>query len=53
MSVDAHYLPTAKNKPCLEFWQASGFRREEDGRFEWNTEVEYVLPEEIHLERGA
>jgi FkbH-like protein len=52
-SVEAHYLPTAKNKPCLEFWHASGFRQEEDNRFVWSTEGEYVLPEEIHLEREA
>jgi predicted enzyme involved in methoxymalonyl-ACP biosynthesis len=52
-SVEARYVQTPKNKPCFEFWQASGFRPTEDGRFVWSTEREYPLPGEIQLERGT
>jgi FkbH-like protein len=51
--VEAHYLQTQKNKPCLAFWEASGFERQEESRFVWNTERAYGLPDEIHLEAGA
>ena len=29
------YRPTAKNKPCLEFLERSGFHRGNDGAAEW------------------
>jgi FkbH-like protein len=48
--VEAHYRPTQKNKPCLAFWETSGFTREDGGRFLWDTNSLYTLPEEIHLE---
>jgi FkbH-like protein len=50
-TVEARYARTPKNKPCLEFWQRSGFQREGDSAFVWNTDQEYALPEDIHLER--
>jgi FkbH-like protein len=48
--VRAVYLPTAKNKPCLSFWQASGFRNESDTTFTWPTERDYSLPDAIDLD---
>jgi len=48
-SVEAHYLPTPKNKPCLSFWQRSGFRAQ-DERFVWDLEQSYPLPPGPKLE---
>jgi FkbH-like protein len=52
-SVEARYLPTAKNKPCLEFWKTSGFTVNGDSVFEWKTDQEYVLPSAIQLEQAV
>lgn len=38
----ARYLPTAKNKPCLEFWKRSGFRNKEGSAdFRWAMNDDY------------
>jgi FkbH-like protein len=55
-SVRAEYLPTAKNGPCLAFWQRSGFAIEGDDErttFVWETETIYALPSAITLERKS
>ena len=46
--VVAEYLPTTKNKPCLEYWQRSGFAAESDHVFTWATTAEYPVPVAIH-----
>lgn len=49
----AKYIPTSKNKPCLEFWKASGFFYDEkDGCFTWELGNEYALPDCIQIEGG-
>jgi FkbH-like protein len=48
-TVVAKYLPTAKNKPCLSFWQRSGFEANEHNVFTWKTESAYALPDAISL----
>jgi FkbH-like protein len=48
--VEAHFKPTAKNKPCLSFWLGSGFTVEGDQRFVWNAARPYALPDVIRLE---
>jgi FkbH-like protein len=48
--VLAQLLPTAKNKPCLTFWEGSGFARGEEHRFVWDASRAYALPEAIDLE---
>jgi FkbH-like protein len=48
-TVVAKYLPTAKNKPCLSFWQRSGFEADEHDVFTWKTASAYTLPEAISL----
>jgi FkbH-like protein len=48
-SVVAEYLPTAKNKPCLAFWQRSGFEANGQHVFTWKTDKAYGLPEVISL----
>ncbi|HET7540256.1 MAG TPA: HAD-IIIC family phosphatase [Polyangiaceae bacterium] len=47
--VEAHYLQTPKNKPCLTVFKASGFANEDDRVFRWNDSSSYLLPEVIHL----
>jgi FkbH-like protein len=49
-SLSARYLPTAKNKPCLAFWQRSGFSNQGDVEFRWEQSGLYPLPEPILLE---
>jgi FkbH-like protein len=48
--VRARYLPTAKNKPCLSFWQSSGFNNDADAVFTWNTAQPYPLSDAIRLD---
>jgi FkbH-like protein len=46
----ATYIPTSKNKPCFEFWNASGFRwNEGDNTFTWTLDKNYPYPEGIHV----
>ncbi|MET0791378.1 MAG: HAD-IIIC family phosphatase [Polyangiaceae bacterium] len=49
--VSARYLPTKKNKPCLEFFQRSGFSAEGD-EFFWDASRPYPCPTAIQL-KGA
>jgi FkbH-like protein len=49
-SLVATYRPTAKNKPCLEFLERSGFCRSADRTmFSWNTDDEFEPPSHIRL----
>jgi FkbH-like protein len=48
--VVATFRPTAKNKPCLTFWQGSGFANDGDTLFSWDAEKPYALPEAVRLE---
>ena len=48
--VTASYRPTAKNRPCLEFLERSGFRHAANGTtFSWNTGDEFNAPAHIRL----
>jgi FkbH-like protein len=48
--VEAKYLPTAKNKPCLGFFKASGFDFDEPSQtFTWPVERPYPLPRSIQV----
>jgi len=47
--IYAKYIPTPKNKPCLEFWQRAGFINEKDNCFTWETKNEYILPNCIKI----
>ncbi len=50
-SVRARYLPTAKNKPCLEFFQRSGFAAGSEGNeFTWLATETYPVPEQVRVE---
>jgi len=48
--VRAEYIPTAKNKPCLEFWRKSGFKlNKEDRSFIWKLNSNFTLPDYINV----
>ena len=48
--INAEYIPSQKNKPCLEFWQRSGFHSDKDGHsFIWDLQKEYDLPHQIKV----
>ncbi|WP_050043957.1 HAD-IIIC family phosphatase [Bradyrhizobium sp. LTSPM299] len=52
-TVIARFVPTAKNRPCLEFWQNSGFTDAGDNIFLWKTAIDYPKPPFIALERDV
>jgi len=48
--VYAIYIPTAKNKPCLDFWKTSGFHfHQKDRTFTRKVANEYGLPDCIEI----
>ena len=60
VTATATYQPTAKNAPCLRFFQQSGWHASgEDGHcFSWQIADQYVLPSHVDLDlldgtRGA
>jgi FkbH-like protein len=46
--LEAHYIETKKNKPCLEFWERSGCERS-DQVFSWDLTKPYLCPAPIQL----
>ncbi|MBL9167526.1 MAG: HAD-IIIC family phosphatase [Verrucomicrobiales bacterium] len=49
--VEAVYLPTPKNKPCLDLFSKSGFVRGEGDRFVWKSEAPYPRVPFVKLEK--
>ena len=48
--IQAKYIRTSKNKPCLEFWRKSGFIYDEtNDLFRWETSNPYSFPESIGI----
>ncbi len=48
--IIATYIPTDRNKPCLEFWKKSKFDcREPDTTFSWSLRNPYPAPECIDV----
>ena len=49
----AQYVPTAKNKPCREFWMRSGFDKDEAGEvFTFDVAQDYPRPASVELASG-
>lgn len=49
--IYAEYIPTPKNKPCLEFWKKSRFEHNKiDDLFKWKVSDDYPIPECIQIE---
>jgi FkbH-like protein len=50
--LSAIYIPTPKNKPCLDFWMSSGFACDEkEDRFTWPLTRMYPSPDGISIRR--
>lgn len=46
----AEYIPTPKNKPCLDFWKKSGFNFDNKNNiFTWSLENDYPPPKYIEI----
>jgi FkbH-like protein len=48
--IDAALITTKKNKPCLGFFEGSGFTHAGEQRFTWDATKPYELPAAIRLE---
>jgi FkbH-like protein len=49
-TVTATYLPTSKNKPCLDFFRRSDFIEDQSSStFSWNVSRDYPAPENIKV----
>ena len=49
--VAAHYAPTPRNRPTLDFWTASGFESDDQKTFVLDVAAPYDCPEPITLVR--
>ena len=50
-AITAHYIPTEKNAPCLEFLRdRSGFTPLPDNTFQWDTRKPYPHPSMITVQ---
>ena len=47
--ITARYLPTPRNRPCLEFWRASDFREVQPHLFTWEIATDYPKPASVTL----
>jgi FkbH-like protein len=47
--VEAVYLATKKNKPCLDFFQGSGFMQFPENTYAWDVREDYPAPADILL----
>jgi FkbH-like protein len=47
--VQAAFEPTAKNKPCHDFWLTSGFEADDGRLFTWDAARAYPLPAPVAL----
>ena len=45
----AKYLPTAKNKPCLEFLQRLGLKEPEPHLYVWDMNQDYGIPQQLTM----
>jgi len=51
--IQAKYIPTPKNAPCLKFFQRSGFASRNENMFTWDVREDYKAPEYVVIEEGA
>ena len=48
-TVTARFIATGRNRPCLDFWQNSGWSRIDDTAFQWRTSEPYPIPDAVRL----
>ncbi len=51
--VIARYVPTERNRPCMQFFTKSGFRTEDPETFVWSTAEEYPAPTCVQVKRRS
>jgi len=47
--LEAHFEPTDRNRPCLDFWNASGFDEVGAHHFRWSLITPYKAPSALTL----
>lgn len=47
--LEANFIKSAKNKPCLDFWRRSGLTEVRDHCFVWDTASAYPKPDALAL----
>jgi predicted enzyme involved in methoxymalonyl-ACP biosynthesis len=47
--VQARYIPTPKNKPCLSFFEGSGLAANGHNIFHWQLDRDYPAPLQIEI----
>ncbi len=47
--IAAQFIPTDRNRPCLDFWWRSGFEEKEKHWFHWEPIRPYPIPQFIKL----
>jgi predicted enzyme involved in methoxymalonyl-ACP biosynthesis len=47
--LKAEFVPTERNRPCLDFWRNGGFDELADHVFSWDLERTYPCPSCIAL----
>ena len=48
--IYADYIPTRRNRPCLDFWSRSGFEYDQEAnRFSWPMDKGYSPPDSIQI----
>jgi FkbH-like protein len=51
--VRADFVPTARNKPCHDFWLKSGFEQgKTENLFTWSTERSYPAPDGVEIRQS-
>ena len=49
--IVATYVPTSKNRPCLDFWKRSKFATGKNSRsFRWNVRDDYPTPKHVQID---
>lgn len=49
--LEAHFEPTDRNSPCLDFWNASGFDEVSAHHFQWSLKKRYEAPSALTLKQ--
>lgn len=47
--IYSEYIPTSKNKPCLRFFESSGFIHNKNNIFIWKVDKDYKIPSYIEI----
>lgn len=51
--LEARFVPTERNRPCHDFWTASGFEEIHPHHFRWVLDTPYAVPDALTLKAQA